>query len=199
MNLNTQKAQLRELLKQRRAQLDEKTRSSHDQKIRSRLFALPMTGQADAFFCFISFGDETDTHDLINVLLAQGKSIAVPKLVPGKGMLAVPFSSWHELKAGELGILTPESSTPADFEIGVCLTPGLGFSPNGGRLGYGRGYYDRWFSNNPVHYRIALAYECQICPEIPVDDSDVPVDIIITEERVRYTTGSIEEQAKAKV
>ena len=99
-------------------------------------------------------------------------------------MLAVPFDSWEALQPGQLGIPSPVATEPLATPVDVCITPGLGFSPTGGRLGYGRGYYDRWFASHPPLVKAALAYECQLLDNLPVDENDVPMDMIITEKRV---------------
>ena len=99
-------------------------------------------------------------------------------------MLAVRLQDWGQLDTDEMGILTSRSSEPCTDRIDVCITPGLGFSERGERIGFGHGYYDAWFRQHPDTLRIALAYECQVLKEIPTDEHDVPVNLIITEDRV---------------
>ena len=69
-------------------------------------------------------------------------------------------------------------------EVHVSITPGLGFTLTGHRMGFGRGYYDKWFVQNKVKHKIALAFEAQLVDEIPVEDNDVLMDKIVTEKRV---------------
>jgi 5-formyltetrahydrofolate cyclo-ligase len=99
-------------------------------------------------------------------------------------MVAGSFSSWGDLVPGELGILTPANSQSCSGPFDVALTPGLGFTLSGHRMGFGRGYYDKWFAQNRVNHRIALAYEVQLVDEIPVEDTDVPMEKIVTEQRI---------------
>ena len=174
----------RERLKRIRGKLDAEQRRQYDTSIRNRLLALPQLQEAEVIFTFISHGSEVDTHRCMEELLHAGKRIAVPRILDQQTMIAVPFDSWESLQPEQLGILTPRSREAVAATIDLCITPGLGFSPAGQRLGYGRGYYDRWFSTHPPLFKVALAYECQILEDLPWDETDVPVDIIVTERRV---------------
>lgn len=183
-DLRERKGACRERLKQLRGALDSADRRRSDGAIRNRLFALPQLRDADMIFMFISYGSEVDTRQCLNELHDQGKRIAVPRILDTQTMIAVAFDSWETLRPEQLGILTPQVREPVAAPIDVCITPGLGFSPAGRRLGYGRGYYDRWFMANPPLFKVALAYECQILEDLPWDESDVPVDMIVTENRI---------------
>lgn len=183
-DLNRRKAAVRQRLKQVRGKLDTEQRHRFDSRIRQQLLALPQLQQAALIFMFISYGSEVDTQQCLRELLQEGKRIAVPRIVDQQTMIAVPFDSWESLQPEHLGILTPPAREPVTDPIDMCITPGLGFSPTGGRLGYGRGYYDRWFSTHPPLFKVAIAYECQILEDLPLDEADVAVDMIITEERV---------------
>jgi len=183
-SISEHKSSLRYRLKQQRNSLQEKRRRQYDQAIFLKLFSLSLLQEANAVFCFISSGTEVNTHAVMRQLLQNGKKLSVPKIIDSGTMIAVPFSNWDELETGQLGILTPVSSAPVNEKPDVCITPGLGFTENGLRIGFGRGYYDKWFSEHPVIQKIAMAYECQIIEEIPTNNMDVPVDLIVTEERI---------------
>ena len=99
-------------------------------------------------------------------------------------MIAAPFSGWDELIPGELGILTPAGEEPFKTDIDIVITPGLGFTRTGHRIGYGRGYYDKWFARNSVAHKIAVTFEAQIVDSLPVAETDIPVDIIVTEQGI---------------
>lgn len=182
MNINTMKQRLRDELKKRRALLPDSERQAEDEAVLGCLLNLHPLRNARRVFCFVSHGDEIDTHALLNELLQQGKQVVIPGIRP-EGMIAVPFSDWSELHPGQLGILTPISSEPSNEDIDVCITPGLGFTESGKRLGYGRGYYDRWFAAHPVNHRIAIAYDCQVVEDLPADETDIPVTMLVTGKR----------------
>ena len=182
------KNQLRNSLKVRRQALDEAQRAQKDREIRQNLMALPEIQLARSIFCFVSNSTEVDTHALITQLMDQSKQLSVPKIVGEGPMQAVVFNDWKDLETAQLGILSPRNTHPLATDIDITLTPGLGFSPKGARLGYGRGYYDRWFSEHGGGLKIGLAYEMQIVEEVPTDENDIQVDLIVTEERVISTT-----------
>jgi len=100
-------------------------------------------------------------------------------------MVAVEFSAFDELEMGTHGILTSPRDLPALDPIDVALVPGLGFSETGARLGYGAGYYDRWFASHPNTTKVAFCFECQVLPFVPTESHDVSMDFIITEQSVR--------------
>ena len=186
--INSLKQQLRQQLLRIRQDIPAQLRPQMNADIRERLLALPEVIAASTLFCFISFADEVDTHELIKVLQQQGKTILVPKTLKGGKMAAIALDSWDALETDSFGILVPRSSQPATSGIDISLTPGLGFSPSGQRLGYGRGYYDNWFTENEVQYKVGIGFDCQVLDEIPVDESDVPLDKIVTEKNI-YITG----------
>ena len=89
-------------------------------------------------------------------------------------------------KTDRHGLRNPANGVPVPFEdIDLIITPGLGFDKNGNRLGRGAAFYDTFFKHTKITAaRWAVAFSEQICDEIPHDDSDVPVDAIITENEV---------------
>ena len=186
--INPLKQQLRQQLLQMRQDIPPELRPQMNAVIRETLLALPEVADASTIFCFISFDDEVDTHELIKLLQQQGKAICVPKTLKGGKMAAIPLPSWDDLETDSFGILVPRSSQPTSSKIDLSLTPGLGFSPTGQRLGYGAGYYDNWFAENEVQYKVGIGFDCQVLDEIPVDESDVPLDKIVTEKNI-YITG----------
>ena len=182
--VSQQKTETRKMLKAARAKLPEATRLDYSNFITEQVLRLDEIKNARTIFIYISYATEVHTHELIKTLLDAGKTLAVPKIVDSDFMEAESFSSWEDLVPGELGILTPGNSKPCYGPFDVALTPGLGFTLSGHRMGFGRGYYDKWFAQNKVSHKIALAYEAQLVEEIPIEDTDVPMEKIVTEQRV---------------
>lgn len=182
--VNRQKAETRKMLKILRADIPKATRLDYSNSITEQVLKLNEIRLAKTIFIYISYATEVHTHDLIKSLLDDGKTLAVPKIVNSDFMDAEPFSSWEDLIPGELGILTPSNSDPCNGPFDVALIPGLGFTLSGHRMGFGRGYYDKWFAQNEVKHKIALAFEAQLVDGIPIEDSDVPMEKIVTEQRV---------------
>ena len=99
-------------------------------------------------------------------------------------MIAVPLTNLSDLKPDKMGILTPDSNQTSSGPFDIAITPGVGFTSSGNRLGYGRGYYDRWFSKNAVKTKIGLAFEIQVVETLPIEDTDVALDMLVTEKRI---------------
>ena len=183
-SIQTQKASLRKQLKQQRREIHGPLRQQKNLAIQQSLLSLADVQKAKSAFCFISYGTEVDTHGIIDHLLAERKRLAVPKIMDPGYMNAIRFQDWQELETGQLGILTPRANAAMAGPFDITITPGLGFTESGKRLGFGRGYYDKWFQANGAGVKVALAYESQILDDLPIDEYDVKVDMIITEERL---------------
>ncbi|HSH36926.1 5-formyltetrahydrofolate cyclo-ligase, partial [Schnuerera sp.] len=157
--------------------------------IRNKLFSLEKYKNSNFIFSFISFKDEVDTHNIIKESLSSGKRIGVPITIPKERQLIVSeiMDFDNELEIGFYNILSPKKEYIRETSpklIDIVLVPGLVFTPEGYRIGYGGGYYDRFFNKNPEVLKIGLCYEMQIAPQVPTDIYDIPVDYIITEERI---------------
>ena len=180
--LSRQKAHLRERLKLARKALPQQQREEFDQAIHARLRT--RVEQAGAVFCYVSTDIEVNTREVINQLRTLGKTVLVPKIINMEKMIAVRFDGWEKLRAGQLGILTPEHDAEWQSPVDLCITPGLGFTLDGKRIGYGKGYYDKWFAAHPHTARTALCYECQIVDSMPTTETDVAMHQLITEKRI---------------
>ncbi len=184
MSITEQKTLLREHLKQKRRALSQERRLEFDQTIYTRLLEQVDLGQVHSVFCYVSAGTEVNTHPLIDRLRQLGKTVVIPRIVNSEKMTAALFENWEELRVGQLGILTPDKQAEWQSGVDLCITPGLGFTPDGKRIGFGKGYYDKWFADHPHPAKTALCYECQLVDTIPTTETDVAVDRIITERRV---------------
>lgn len=133
----------------------------------------------DIVLIYVSNNEEVDTINIINHLL-KAKKVAVPKIE--EGIMNFYFiNSIDELKPGYFNILEPTTNKKVlSFKNTICITPGICFSHSKYRIGYGKGFYDKFFSNNNV-YKIGLCYkECFIKDKIN-DKYDVKVDEVITD------------------
>jgi len=179
-----QKKQLRASLKQKRAEISESDREKYSQIITDRLFELEEIQDANIVFAYISYATEVMTHDILKKLLAEGKKVVVPKILSSKKMVAQHFVSWDDLEPSTLGILTPKNGEITHEPVDVAITPGLGFTEQGHRIGFGAGYYDRWFATHDVQLKVAIAFETQIIKSLPTEETDISVDLIMTEKRI---------------
>ena len=141
--------------------------------------------QFEVIFCYLSAGQEAPTWEILAYLLdLPSISVSCPRIVDKKSMLAVPLLNLDHLERGPLGIFTSPAKTPINREIDIAIVPGLGFTSIGARLGYGGGYYDRWFEKHPKTKRVALCFEAQLMENLPTEPHDREMDAVITEQTV---------------
>ena len=177
---------------EKRNQMEPERRKAASAKIREWLFANKRYKTAGTVFVYASYKSEVETKEIIQGALRQGKRVAVPK-VHGDEMFFYTINSWEELFPGYQGILEPQNTgreavVPAKND--VMLVPGSVFDHQGGRFGYGGGYYDKYLGKlftayGYQPYLIGLAFACQISPKkLPVEEHDKKIDCILTERRV---------------
>ncbi|HYM69961.1 MAG TPA: 5-formyltetrahydrofolate cyclo-ligase, partial [bacterium] len=131
---------------------------------------------------FSSFGSEVSTRSIIETLLEAGRLVALA-VVAGHEMRAAPFRLGDAVRTARYGAAEPASAAevPPDA-IDVIIVPGLAFDRRGYRVGYGRGYYDRFLAwTRPDALRIGIAFHAQVVEAVPHGDADQPVDAIVTE------------------
>lgn len=157
-------------------------------EIQKRLFSLDCIKNAGTVCTFISAFKEPDTTEIIQKLRKTGKNIAVPVTDTENVTLSLSYiDSLEDFKKGAYGIPEPKIMDIAHAaDIDVILVPGLAFDKNGGRMGFGKGFYDRLLSDTRA-VKIGLCYEFQLFDKIPTETHDVPMDLIVTEERIWRT------------
>ena len=131
---------------------------------------------AERYFVYRSFRTEADTAELIAALLAQNKRVLVPR-VAGADMLAVPYSA--RTRPSRFG--TEEPTEGEDEPCELAVAPLLAVDCEGYRLGYGGGYYDRYFAAHPNVLRVGICYAGQVVPRLPRSKQDIPLHAIVTE------------------
>lgn len=128
---------------------------------------------------FAAMPEEADPSGLEPPLVARGVRIAYPR-VAGPGRLTFHLARSHELAAvGPWKIREPDASAPRAAGIDAYVVPGLGFTRDGQRLGYGKGFYDRVLESRGGSLAIGFALACQLVDELPVDGHDQPVDAVV--------------------
>ncbi len=156
-----------------------------DRCIAENLFSSGILSGVDCVLLYASYLTEVSTWSIAEKLLNMGISAAFPKCGSGRDMSFHIITDLSQLKKGAYGIPEPELSAPQPFlsRNSVCIVPGLAFTLNGRRLGYGGGYYDKFLAGNPGIKTAALTYEALITHDLPAAEHDKPVELIITEER----------------
>ena len=136
---------------------------------------------SEKIFIYVGFGSEITTETFIKKCINK-KQIFVPKIENGK-MNLIRLKSWDELAPGHFGVLEPTSSDYYEGKIDLVVTPSIVFDNNGYRLGYGKGYYDKYFSSREYDISVGLSYHKLLQDNVPKEDHDIKVDVIITEEK----------------
>lgn len=187
-NIKKLKINLRVGYKEYRKSLSEKKKTSMDTVIQSRLLALYEYGKADTIFTYVSKPIEVDTFALIKAALANHKKVAVPRCIPDTfNMQFFYINSLDDLEKGSFGVYEPIPSKcqlVSDYSKGFCIVPGLSFDAQGYRLGYGKGYYDRFLADFKG-ITVGICYAGCIQWNLPHGYYDKPVNILITEKYIR--------------
>ncbi len=184
------KTNLRKACLAGRRELAEEYRAAASDRIVGRLLALVRRLGWRLVSCYLSFDAEVATDSFVRACLDSGVRIAVPYVAPHAHRLYLSEIKdlSIELTLNRYGIREPKREylriIPVDT-LDAIIVPGTAFSPDGARLGYGLGFYDRLLRD--IRGRIpliGLAFHRQVMAEIPCEDHDIPVDLVITEEMV---------------
>lgn len=188
MNLN-EKKQVRSLVLARRGELTEQERQEKSLQIAKQVLTLPEYENAHTVMLFLNFRDEVETTGLAEETLKRGKRLVLPRCAPhGVLVPALIGDLSKDIEPGTWGIREPKRDALAEADpatIDLVIVPGAAFDERGNRLGYGGGYYDRFLNRiRPDVPRVAVAFQTQILPEVPVDEYDQKITILVTEEGV---------------
>jgi 5-formyltetrahydrofolate cyclo-ligase len=191
----TPKQQIREQAHAARRALENKDELSR--QITDRVFALPEYERAAVVMYYIDVRAEVRTRHALPVALASGKTIVVPWCNEHGELELFRLAAMEELEIGMYRILEPRAELRllpekqiAPHELDLILVPGVAFDRRGGRTGHGKGYYDKLLQHaRPDAPLIALAFECQLFPEIPMHEHDIYMDKVVTESAVHEGRG----------
>lgn len=181
---------LRKHYKEMREKMTAQYKRSLDIEIASRFLCTREYMLADTLLVYVSRDTEVDTKGIIHAAFANGKNVAVPKC-EGKGIMNFYLlSSMDDLLSGYSGILEPDVSRCkmlTEFENSICIVPGLSFDPEGYRIGFGGGYYDR-FLKSYKGISAGLCYGSFVKWDLPREEHDVPVELLVTDRFARHTS-----------
>ena len=185
--LAEQKSILRREMLARRRVFSTEERKEASRSICARTAQLPMLKAAQTIMLYASMAEEIDLVPFMETLLADGRRIVLPEITGRGTMEARELPAMDALTDGAFGIATPDPMrggiVPPE-EIDVIIVPGAAFSSDGGRLGLGGGYYDRFLPRARNAVRVVLAFDFQIVPDVPMGVQDARVDVILTERRM---------------
>jgi len=150
----------------------------------SRLEASDLLQQAQTIMGFLAIKNEVNLTPWLMEKARQSKTIILPRVEADGQISAVRFTDWDNTIKSRLGIIEPMGEPFPESDIDTVLVPGLVFDLKGYRLGYGKGYYDRFLPKlRKDAFKCGICYDFQIVESIYPHEKDVPVDCIITEKR----------------
>jgi 5-formyltetrahydrofolate cyclo-ligase len=155
-------------------------------RIKDHMLALPEVERASVVMVFWSFGSEPDTAPLLEALHARGMRVALPRIVDGE-MEPRTYAPGDAVTVTSFGAREPSAGEALDpSAIDVIVTPGVAFDRSGRRVGYGGGFYDRFFPRaRPETARLGIGFDLQVIDEdLPSGHFDLGLDGVVTESGV---------------
>lgn len=174
------KRELRQQILKQRSQLNEVEVSYKSDLIAKKVINQLEFITASTIYIYIDYRQEVSTQSIIETAWQLNKTVAVPKIIEGE-MKFYKIDSFDELVPGTFGILEPTSNKCVIKNEGLMIMPGVAFDSSCHRIGYGKGFYDRYLNMYPQLDTIALAFDLQIIEEIEVEAHDICPQYIITE------------------
>ncbi len=172
------------MLKRRDALPQEKIDAS-SLHIAQNLLSLSEVQAAQNIAAYMSFRNEVSTRELISKLVAAEKQIFIPYIADGK-IAFTKFKSFDDFAVEKYNIPEPKNKAPVKPDsIDLFIVPGIAFDSRGSRIGWGKGFYDKFLGENKISVpKVGVCYDFQVIENIPLEEHDVAVDIIVTEKRI---------------
>lgn len=148
-------------------------------KIFQNIEALDVFKKAKSIFIYLNFGSEIQTIDFIKKHL-NDKEIYLPKILEDE-MKLIKITSLNRLKESSFGVLEPISNEIYSGKVDLVITPSITFDEKGFRIGYGKGYYDKYFALKKYSYSIGVCYSRLLQRSLPIESHDISVDLVITD------------------
>ena len=187
LDIRQYKNELRDFIKDERRNLSPEEKKALDNGVTRNVFKLYQYKSAKTIMVYVSTAIEVDTFEIIKGAWRDGKNVAVPRCIPSTRFMEFHYiTSFEDLSPGAFGVLEPDASleTVTDFEGCLMLLPALSLDYLGFRLGYGKGYYDRYLSrfNGAC---AGICYTMNIRRHMYHGRFDRPVDVIVTEKWIK--------------
>lgn len=176
------KKDIRKRVLAKRNLITDKEWEERSRLIYEKVVTHPFFLEADAIYCYVDYRREVGTCAIIEHAWELGKKVAAPK-VNGEEMEFHYIQSFEDLQEGFKGIPESKQMHPANDENVLVIIPGAAFDAKCNRIGYGKGYYDKYLHVHSNYKTIAIAFELQMVETIPAEAYDICPDIIITEEK----------------
>ena len=188
MDINLEKEKIRKTMRAQLQTQTEKERLSKSRAIAAKILNINAFRQAKTVMFYYATDKEVATQELIQEALKEGKQVLLPYVDQTiRGIRPSMIENLnHDLAPGSYDILEPKPEKRKAVElseIDLVLVPGLAFDRKGNRLGHGKGYYDRFLKTLPNRAkRYGLAFDFQVLDQVPINDFDVRLDLVLTNE-----------------
>lgn len=184
----SEKNRLRKEYKKKRQELGADLRQAYSRQISRHLNEYFKPGGYDMIFAYYPLGCEASVLPFVEELWGKQVKTAFPKVVREE-LFFYEVRDFSQLEEGAFHIMEPALERtmqvyPAAGERILVLTPGLVFDRNGNRMGYGKGFYDRFFEGIPQVHKVGIAFDCQMAERLEAESWDIKMDAVITEKRI---------------
>ncbi len=187
IDIRQYKQSIREESRRRRTEMEPARRAERDRRIADNVRRLHQYAPAGTLLIYMSTPIEIDTKRIIENAWEDGKKVAVPRCIPETRLMEFHYiTSFEDLRSGTFGVLEPDEDLPIveDFSGCLMIVPAMQFDISGYRLGYGKGYYDRYMSRF-TGVSAGLCYSEELRRHMYHGRYDKPVDIIVTDRYIR--------------
>lgn len=182
MQENSDKSSLRRLLLAKRDNISADFIEIASKKIQKNLRKIDLYKKARTIAAYYSIGSEVKTLDIMQEILSEGKTLALPRVIDDS-LIFCNVRKFDDLEKGEFGIMEPKQNCAEITTFDVILVPTVAMTQTGQRLGYGKGFYDRFLKGRDTP-TIALTYSKLLVKNIPRSDGDIPIQWVVTEDDV---------------
>ena len=173
------KKELRRQIREKKRAMTEAQIVAASERLGELFLNCPEYQAAKTIYGYLPYNQEVRTVPMLEQAMKDGKRVAVPKCY-GDQMRFIYMEDLSLVENGYANIPEPIADEPvADDPTALMLMPGLAFTEEGNRMGYGGGFYDKFLAAEPDHPTVALCYDFQMVDYIPTDDYDIPVDRVL--------------------
>lgn len=182
MKENKDKSSLRKLLLAKRDGLSADFIEIASKKIHKNLKKIPAYNSAKIIAAYYSIGSEVRTYCILEEIISEGKILALPRVDQDR-LVFHQVEKFKDLQKGEFDIMEPKQNSQIINKFDVVIVPAIAATKNGHRLGYGKGFYDRFLSGVQTT-TITLVYSKFVVKNIPLSEGDIKINWIVTEDQI---------------
>ena len=173
------KKELRRQIREQKRAMTEAQIVAASQRLGELFRNCPQYQAAKTIYGYLPYNQEVRTVPMLEQAMKDGKRVAVPKCY-GDQMRFIYMDDLSKVEKGYANIPEPIADEPvADDRTALVLMPGLAFTTDGKRMGYGGGFYDKFLASEPDHPTVALCYAFQMVEDLPTNEYDIPVDCVL--------------------